>query len=227
MIEAVIFDMDGLLIDSEPFWRIAEKEVFGSVGIQVTASQASLTSRMTTKEVTEYWFNFKPWKDKRLAHIEQQVIKRVGELIDCDGQTLPGVIETLERFKRAGCKIGLATNSPAVLMSQVLSKLEIGHYFDITLSADHVRKGKPSPDIYLKMASSLSVDPSRCIVLEDSTSGIAAARAAGMAVIAVVGQYFYDNIEFDIADVRIGSLLDFYDDQINILNKMLKYRACK
>ena len=77
MFEAVIFDMDGLLIDSEPFWGEAEREVFSSVGIDVTEELASQTSQMTTKEVTEFWYNYKPWKTKSLEEIEQAVIQKL------------------------------------------------------------------------------------------------------------------------------------------------------
>jgi len=66
MFEAAIFDVDGLLIDSEPFWREAEKEVFASVGITVTEELALHTCKMTTKEATEFWYNFKPWQNKTL-----------------------------------------------------------------------------------------------------------------------------------------------------------------
>ncbi|WP_158655618.1 hypothetical protein [Sphingobacterium sp. HMA12] len=88
MVEAVIFDMDGLLIDAEPFWRIAEREVFGDLGIQVTDVHSSITSRMTTSEVTAYWYNFKPWEGKALAEIERHVIEKVGELIDKHGEII-------------------------------------------------------------------------------------------------------------------------------------------
>ncbi len=222
MTEAVIFDMDGLLIDSEPFWKTAEREVFGSLGIEVTEYHSTITSRMTTAEVTEYWFSFKPWKNIGLADIEQQVISRVGELIDLHGQIMPGVERTLTYFKGSGFKIGLATNSPDILISRVLNKLKIESFFDVTLSAEFVDKGKSSPDIYLQIAQILSVNPSRCIVFEDSKSGLAAAKAAGMSVVVVPENVQYDHIEFDSADLKIRSFLDLHEDHIHYFKNIIK-----
>ena len=222
MTEAVIFDMDGLLIDSEPFWKIAEREIFGSLGIEVTEYHSTITSRMTTREVTEYWFSFKPWKNIGLADIEQQVISRVGELIDLHGQIMPGVERTLAYFKGSGSKIGLATNSPDILISRVLKKLKIESCFDAILSAEFVDKGKPSPDIYLKIAHILSVNPSRCIVFEDSKSGLSAAKAAGMFVVVVPENAQYHHIEFDSADLKLRSLLDLHEDHIRYFNNIIK-----
>ncbi len=216
--KAVIFDMDGLLIDSEPFWQSAEREVFGSLGIEVTEVHSSVTSRMTTREVTEYWFRLKPWEAISILDIEMKVIKRVGEHIGLHGKIMPGVMETLVYFKKAGYKIGLATNAPAILIPKVLKKLNIESYFDAVLSAESVAKGKPAPDIYVQMASDLSIDAARCIVFEDSKSGMAAAIAAGMTVVAVPARKQYDDVEFDAAHLKIGSLLDLTEDHIHDLN---------
>lgn len=217
MIEAVIFDMDGLLIDSEPFWKTAEKEVFGSLGIEVNDQHTFLTSRMTTREVTEYWFAVKPWNGKSQAAVEQEVINRVGELIGLYGKSMPGVEGTLQYIKASGLKIGLATNSPHSLIPRVLEKLNIKRYFDAVLSADFVDQGKPSPEIYLKTASVLSVDPSRCIVFEDSSSGVSAAIAAGMTVIAVPAESLYTDSGFDRAHLKIQSLSYFSERHKEIL----------
>jgi len=219
MFEAVIFDMDGLLIDSEPFWRTAEKEVFGSLGVDVTAELALQTSRMTTKEVTEYWYRLKPWEHKSLPEVEQAVIQQVGQLIERDGVIMPGVITTLLFFKRTGYKIGLATNAPDILVSKVLRKLNIEHYFNTTVSSDAVDKGKPSPDVYLKTALMLNVSPVNCIAFEDSASGIQAAIAAGMKVIAVPDKSEFDDIGFETADIKISSLNDFCEAHLQFLNR--------
>lgn len=222
MLEAVIFDMDGLLIDSEPFWKKAEREVFGTLDIQVTDLHSSITSRMTTGEVTAYWYNFKPWEHKTLAEVEREVIERVGELIEHQGEIMPGVKKTLRHFKKYGYKIGLATNSPEMLISTVLKKLAIEHYFDVTLSADHVQSGKPSPDIYLQIALILSVDPAKCLVFEDSESGITAAIAAGMTVVAVPDKNQNNSKAFDQADIKIRSLMDLSKDHLKSLSNSIK-----
>ncbi|RBQ11478.1 hexitol phosphatase HxpB [Pedobacter miscanthi] len=219
MFQAAIFDMDGLLIDSEPFWRTAEKEVFGSLGIEVTEELSIKTSRMTTREVTAHWFSHKPWAQKSLEDVEQTVIQKVGELIGNNGVMMPGSIALLHYFKQSGYKIGLATNSPQCLIPIVLRKLQIEHCFDITVSSDFVDKGKPSPDIYIKAASELSTPPSRCIVFEDSARGIQAALAAGMSVVAVPEKGNFHDSRFNIADIKIRQLSDFCDQHIALLIK--------
>lgn len=219
MFEAVFFDMDGLLINSEPFWKAAEKEVFGDLGIDVTEEHTCKTSLMTTRQVTEYWYSHQPWTEKSLEEVEKNVIQIVGELIENSGITMPGVVELLQYFKQLGYKIGLATNSPYCLVPTVLHKLNIEHYFDITMSSDFVEKGKPSPEIYIKGAFELNVIPSKCIVFEDSTSGIIAALNAGMSVVAVPGTRNFDDKGFDIANIKIRQLSDFRNEHIRLLNK--------
>ncbi|WP_433862886.1 HAD family hydrolase [Sphingobacterium thalpophilum] len=219
MIEAVIFDMDGVLIDSEPFWLAAEREVIGSLGIIVTEEQSSITSRMTTREVTQYWFAIQPWLERSLADVEHHVIMRVAELVDLYGEIMPGVEQTLNYFKQEGYKIGLATNSPGILVPRILKKTGIEGYFSSILTADSVNIGKPDPRIYLKSASSLSVSPSKCLVFEDSQGGVTAAVNAGMAVIAVSGKYTDIHGNFDQADRWISNLLDFCPEYIEIINR--------
>ena len=218
MFKAAIFDMDGLLIDSEPFWRDAEREVFESVGVNVTEELALHTSRMTTKEATNYWYNLQPWSERSLDEIEQAVIKMVGTLIEDGGGVMPGVIQTLQYFKSNGYKIGLATNSPHFLVSKVLRKLDIEHYFDATSSSDFEAKGKPSPDVYLATARKLSVSPKDCIAFEDSGSGIQAALAAGMKVVAVSAKEPLDKHGFELADVKISCLDQFCIEHIRLLS---------
>lgn len=216
--------MDGTLINSEPYWKKAEREVFGAMGIEVTDDQSSITSRMTTKEVTEYWYRFKPWDDIGLEDVQQQVINRVGELIDLHGEQMKGVENVLTYFKNSGYKIGLATNSPDILISKVLKKLNIEQYFDTVISADLVAEGKPSPDIYFMAASCLLTDPVQCLVFEDSKSGVMAALKAGMAVIAIPDPDHYDDVGFTIADFKIRSLVDFNENHIHILNNEIESR---
>ena len=96
--QAVIFDMDGLLIDSEPLWRNAEREVFARVGIEITDELAEATKALRTDEVTQHWFNYRPWSGPSLAEVEAAVIERVGELVRADGAPMHGVHYILEFF---------------------------------------------------------------------------------------------------------------------------------
>ena len=185
MFRAAIFDMDGLLIDSEPCWQQAEREVFGSVGVRITDDMARATAPLTTREVTEYWYRSNPWQGRSLEDVESSVVARVGELIRARPRGLPGVREALAECAAMGWRVALASNSPMVLCRLVLAELGIAGSFEVVVSADDVEKGKPDPAIYLHAARCLGVEPRRCLVFEDSPGGVRAARAAGMHVIAI------------------------------------------
>lgn len=183
-VKAVIFDMDGVLIDSEKFWKQAESEVFTSLGVNLLDEFTALTQSMTTKEVTRFWYERFPWSGLTLQTVEEQVVQRVMELIKTENCEMKGIKAFIESLHKSGLKIGLATNSPAIIIPVVLNKLGLDHYFDAVTSADDVPKGKPDPEIYLLTANKLRINPSECIVIEDSFSGIIAAKSASMKVAA-------------------------------------------
>jgi HAD superfamily hydrolase (TIGR01509 family) len=185
MFAAAIFDLDGLLIDSEPFWKNAEREIFGGVGIDIDPRMAEITASMTTREVAAHWYRFRPWQGPGVDEVEAAVIARVGDHISASGQALPGVAATLDACARLGIAVALASNSPASLCGLALARLGIARAFRAVVSADHVERGKPDPAVYLRAAQLLDVAPSQCLVFEDSATGVRAARAAGMTVIAV------------------------------------------
>jgi len=185
MFRAAVFDMDGLLIDSEPFWQRAERAVFASVGIDVTEEMSRITAPMTPRQVTEYWYSRHPWTGPTLEELEAAVVRRVGEQIREHRQSLPGVHECLALCREMGWRMALASNSPEVLCQLVVAELGIANHFDHVLSADHVARGKPDPAIYLLAARKLGVAPADCLVFEDSPGGVRAARAAGMCVVAI------------------------------------------
>jgi HAD superfamily hydrolase (TIGR01509 family) len=177
--------MDGLMIDSEPFWKRAERECFAEVGIHITGEMAKVTAPKTTAEVAAYWYAYRPWKDRSTLDLEQAVISRVRDLIDRHADALPGVRQTLRACRSRGWRTGLASNSPSALCKHVVGALQLDGAFDVVLAADRVARGKPAPDIYLETARRLGVPPARCLVFEDSVSGVCAAREAGMTVVAI------------------------------------------
>jgi len=209
MIEAVIFDMDGVLIDSEPMWKEAEKLVFSSVGIDVTDKLSAQTAFMTTREVTQFWYKHYPWKEKSVEQMEFDVIEKVGRLIREKGRPMNGVKDVLDFFNSKDIKIGLSTNAPFSLISTVLNKLNIEHYFQAVSSSEDEKKGKPDPAVYLSTARKLDVDPCKCIVFEDSVSGIIAGKSANMKVVAVPSINEFIDTKFDIADFKLKSLSEF------------------
>nr|WP_320059257.1 hexitol phosphatase HxpB [uncultured Bacteroides sp.] len=204
-IEAIIFDMDGVIIDSEQIWKRAEKEVFSSVGVKLSEELCKITETLTTTEVTEFWFNRYPWKGKTLKEVENGVVERVTFLIEKEGTAVSGIGEFIKNLKRKGYKIGLATNSPSALIPVVLNRLNLHQYFDATSSAEHEIEGKPSPYVYLTVAEKLNVKPEKCVAIEDSSSGLLAAKKAGMKTVLI----HKNDVENKNANYRISHYNQF------------------
>jgi sugar-phosphatase len=209
MDRAAIFDMDGLLIDSDPLWRQAEQTIFGGLGIAITDEMAETTKALRTDVVTAHWYRYKPWTGATLAEVENAVIEQVGTLMRGVGRPLDGVPEILERFASEGVRIGLASNSPDALIAIALEKLGIAHFFAATASSTHERYGKPDPAVYLTAARKLGVSPAACIVFEDSVIGVQAAKAARMTAIAVPPSRCFDDAGYALADLKLPTLSAF------------------
>lgn len=212
--KAVIFDMDGVIIDTEMIWKQAEKEVFSSLGAKVIEEHSKETQSMTTSEVTEFWYKKFPWSNIGLKEVEQMVVSRVVELIESEECLINGVKTFIERLKSKNYKIGLATNSPFTIIPVVLERLEVAHLFDSVSSAEFEAKGKPDPAIYLTTAKKLTIEPKDCLVIEDSYSGMLAAKKAGMTVASFTNGN--KKLHFEIADYKIDS---FEFDRIDLIKK--------
>lgn len=211
--KAVIFDMDGVLVDSEALWKQAENEVFSSLGVIVSEEFSEQTKTMTTDQVTSFWFDKFPWQSESFAEVELKVIDRVIELIKTNDCIIIGVKEFIENLRSNNFKIGLATNSPASIISTVLKKLKASHLFDAVSSAEDEEHGKPDPAVYVTTAKKLNVATTNCIVIEDSHSGMVAAKKAGMTVVAFTNNN--PNLNFEIANYRIDSFKEFNTDIFN------------
>lgn len=212
VVKAVIFDMDGVLVDSEGFWAKAELDVFSSYGVQVTDDLATQTKYMTTKEVTEFWHGRFPWENLDVPKVEQEVVSKVIELIQTEDCTMSGVQTFIKDLKSKKYKIGLATNAPLRVADAVLEKLQIRDLFDTVHSSEFEEQGKPHPAVYLTSARQLGISPEYCIVVEDSHSGLKAAKAAGMKTIVFTNND--ESINSDLADFKI---LSFESVQVPIL----------
>ncbi len=218
MIRAVIFDMDGVLINSEPLWKIAEKEVFSSLGVKITDELVHITSALTAQEVCAFWYERYPWQGKTFDQVEDDVVARVIELIGEHDTKMPGVKEILDFCKNKGLKIGLASNSSHNLIAVVLEKVGIKHYFDFISSAQDVEKGKPDPAVYIFAAKNLGVKPFECLVFEDSIIGMTAAKRAGMSVVAIPAKEDFGNHNLQIANIVLTSLSEFNEEYLHGLN---------
>ena len=206
--KAVIFDMDGVIVDSEKLWSQAEREVFGSLGVQVTNDLSILTQNMTTTEVTKFWYERFPWVHKSQEEVEQMVIDRVIELIEKEDCVISGIKNFMEKITKEGFKIGVATNSPYSVIPAVLRKANISHLVDAISSAEFEENGKPQPDVYLNALKKLNLTADQCIAIEDSNSGIRAAKTAGLKVIAF-SKYSSMIVEETYLEVQSFEDIDF------------------
>ena len=211
--DAVIFDMDGVLIDSEPLWKIAMEEVFKSVGCSLTRKDFQKTVGLRLDEVIQYWYEHTGWENATPKEVEVAIVRRMIELLNENGTPLTGVIETLEFLKLRGKKIGLATSSYAVLIDTVLNALSIRQYFDFTHSAENESHGKPHPAVYLTVADQLQIQPKKCLVIEDSLNGIISGKAARMTVVCIPEKSHSPEPKLSLADYH-------YDDMLLFLNQI-------
>ncbi len=209
--KAVIFDMDGVIVDSEPLWQKAEREVFSSLGVEVSDELCQITKSMTTSEVAKFWFSRFPWKGVTLTGAEEMVVDRVITLITTHQCIIPGIQDLVENLKLAGFKLGLATNSPYKIIPEVLKKANLSTTFDVISSAEFEQQGKPAPDVYLSTLKKLNIKAANSIAIEDSNSGIIAAKKAGMKVFAFTNRHQNQILEqvdfaiptFDKIDLKI------------------------
>ena len=208
-IAAVIFDMDGLLIDSEPLWRIAEIEALTAVGVPITEREAMETTGLRTDEVVELWHGRYPWAEPPKKAVEARIISRLIALARERGGAMPGVHETLEALAAAGYPLAIASSSSSEIIAAVLETLDIGGYFQVTQSAEHEPYGKPHPGVYIEAARRLGIEPWRCLAFEDSPNGVIAAKAARMTCIAVPDRALAADRRFGAADLVLPSLTEF------------------
>jgi sugar-phosphatase len=208
MINTVLYDMDGLLLDTEPLWgesmlRIAQKH-----NIPITWEKFKETTGLRIYEVTDYWSVKYPWNGSTSVEVAEEILDDIIEASKKAGRVLPGVVKSLELLKENGFKIGLASSSPARMIHALVDHFDITHYFDCITSADVVELGKPHPAVFMHCANSLGSSPLQCAVLEDSVNGMIAGKAARMKVIVVPDALHFDDPRFAVADAKLKSLED-------------------
>ena len=218
MIEAVIFDMDGLLIDSEPLWQQAEIAIFKQVGIILIPSMCLRTKGLRIDEVVEYWYNRYPWDKLSKLQVQEAIVDKLIEFIHTEGKALVGVNDAINYVKTKDVKIALASSSSYKIINAALQKLDIADDFEIIYSAESEPLGKPHPGVYLTTAEKLGVSPQNCLALEDSLNGVLAAKAAQMKCIAIPEMSENHNPKFAIADMVLESLQQLNDNVWDFVN---------
>lgn len=220
MIEAVIFDMDGLLIDSEPYWQESEKVIFGKLGVEINDELQQQTYGLGTNEVIHFWYHYKPWPVFNEKKLKQDIFDFVENRIRQNGKAMPGANEIIDFFRYRNIPIALASASPVNIIEAVLIKLNLREKIRIYHSAAEEEYSKPHPAVFLSTAKKMQVHPTKCLVFEDSLYGLIAAKAALMKTVVIPGRGQTHNPKYEIADIKLDSLSDFTEKHFEILNSL-------
>lgn len=213
----MIFDMDGVLIDSEPLWRRAMIKGFQEFHITLTEEDCRRTTGSRFDEVVKFWLHYYNKTEISPKQVEDRITDILLELIANEGKAIEGVLSLLNYCKEKKLKVGLATSSSHKLLDAVLKKLNLEQSFDIAISAEYMKYGKPHPEVFLVCAEKLEVAPSECVIFEDSLNGVIAGKAAQMKVIAVPDE---DNKDIPQLAVANYKALNMYE-ALTILESLM------
>ena len=203
MVEAVIFDLDGSMVDSMWMWKAIDIEYLGRFGIDLPENLQACIEGMSFSETAVYFkerFNL----PDDLDTIKEDWNRMAWDKYAYEVPVKDGVTELLQYCMSHGIKAGIATSNSRELVENVVKARQLDQYFDCIMTGCDVEKGKPAPDIYLAVARELGVSPENCLVFEDIIPGIQAGKAAGMRVCAVYDKYS----EYQDAEKR--TLADYY-----------------
>ena len=203
---AAIFDMDGLLVDSEPLWHEAEVEVLGGLGVPIATGDPRRTKGIFVREVTRYWYERFPWVGPSTEEVATRIVDRVIDLVGEKGTLQPGVERAISLCAGHGLALALASSSEHRLITFVLERFGLAGHFRFAHSAEEEPYGKPHPAVFLTAASRLGIAPDRCLVWEDAPAGVLAAKAARMTCVAVPAPGDRGQPAFAIADAVLSSL---------------------
>jgi HAD superfamily hydrolase (TIGR01509 family) len=213
LIDAAIFDLDGLLIDSEQVWDAVREEYVGEHGRPYDDTVQRAMMGMSSAEWSRYLHESVGIPDEPTA-INDDVVRRMQAAYAEHLPLVPGAVEAVERVA-ARFPLALASSSNRPLIDEVLELSGLAPYFRATVSSEEVGRGKPAPDVYLEAARRLDVAPERCAAIEDSHAGIRSAHAAGMRVIVIPNAtYPPDADALALADVVLASLAELTTEAV-------------
>jgi HAD superfamily hydrolase (TIGR01509 family) len=198
-----------LLIDSEPFWRRAEIEVFGRLGLHLTESEVRQTMGLRIDDAVRYWWERFPWTGPSPVEVERAITASVADLIAAEGAPMPGSVEAVALCRHLGLEVAVCSGSYAVVIEAALRRLDIESLVSVWHSAEWEPLGKPHPGSYLTTADKLGLDPVTCLAVEDSFNGAIAAKAARMRVVVVPESSALSSPRWGFCDAVLASLEAF------------------
>jgi sugar-phosphatase len=205
MLTATLFDMDGLLLDSEILWHKAELKILGDLGVPIPPGEVRLTKGMFVSEVVDYWFAQHPWESPSRPEVVEMILQAVGDLVESEGVMMPGALRAIALASERG-PIAVASSTPMPLIMRCLENFNLVELFQSIHSADIEPYGKPHPGVFLTAAKALGAAPTSCLVFEDSAAGVLAAKAGRMTCVAVPVADELRMPAFQIADLVLNSL---------------------
>jgi len=205
LIEAVVFDLDGVLLDSEQVWDGVREQLTKERGGRWQDRAHVEMMGMSSVEWSRYMHDELGVPDVP-EKISAEVVRRLEDVYRERLPLIDGAREAVERLA-VSWPLGLASSSNRELIDLVLELSKLAPFFSVTVSSEEVARGKPAPDVYLEATRGLGVPPERCAAVEDSRNGIRAAKAAGMRVVAIPNPHFPpDEAALELADLTLGSL---------------------
>lgn len=201
--------MDGLLVDSEPWWRVAETIVLGNLSKAPEEADFERMMGNRIQEVIRQWYERYPWKNPDFDDVQQAIVSEVQRLVITNAQLMPGVIEIIEWLSAKKIPMALASSSPMQLINGLMKHYGIFNVFQVICSAEHEEQGKPHPAVFLTTSRKLALLPEELLVFEDSFNGVIAAKAARMKCVAIPAKEHYNQTRFTAADLVLPSLSVF------------------
>lgn len=208
MIKAVIFDMDGTLIDSQPIWYQVSTDFFQQNGFPVMMDDMIKLTGSPVAKLVDYVLQIHGQKDKERAQLITGLMDYAVSEILAAKPLMPNVKEVLAQLKQQGIKMAVASASPRNMLQGIVDSCGIAEYFDYLASAEELDYNKPHPAVYLHAAQQLGVNPTECLAVEDSVLGMISGKAATMKTVVIPAQAEWDDPRWTLADFKLTNIAE-------------------
>ncbi len=216
MIQGILFDLDGTLVNSEPLWQEAEIEIFKEQGLSLTPADCQQTKGLPSIEAVKHWYLKLTNPTKEIGLITQELNQRVISLLKEKAELKEGALEILDFFSHKKLPVGIASASSMAHIRSVTDKFNLNKYFKLIYSGDFERYGKPHPGIFISACKKLNIDPVFSLAFEDSFNGLLAAKSARMKAVVLLDEGQIEDTRYNFADLKIETLKDFGEVDFNL-----------